>query len=57
MPNRRSNSKSKISGWLHIKSAATYKKIAEQEGISVTELLEKVIEYYENKNAKKDKKK
>tara|TARA_R100000655_G_scaffold52870_2_gene90786 strand:- start:421 stop:591 length:171 start_codon:yes stop_codon:yes gene_type:complete len=56
MPNRRSNSKSKISGWLHIKSAETYKKIAEQEGISVTELLEKVIEYYEKKNAKKKKK-
>tara|TARA_Y100000401_G_C8241703_1_gene183371 strand:+ start:43 stop:213 length:171 start_codon:yes stop_codon:yes gene_type:complete len=56
MPNRRSNTKSKISGWLHIRSAETYKKIAEQEGISVTELLEKVIEFYENKQ-KKDKKK
>ena len=56
MPNQRSADKSKISGWLHIKSAETYRQLAKERGKTVTELLEEIIAPYEEKYNEQKKK-
>jgi cytidylate kinase len=56
MPNKRSEAKSKISGWLHIKSAETYRQLAKERGITVTQLLEEIIAPYEEKRNQTKKK-
>ena len=56
MPNQRSDDKSRIGGWLHIKSAETYRQLARERGITVTELLEQIIAPYEEKYNKTQKK-
>ena len=56
MPNKRSADKSKISGWLHIKSAETYRQLAKERGKTVTELLEEIIAPYEEKYNEQKKK-